>query len=219
MSRLVAYLSRTTHVPIGEDQAQHLEFARECANQFNGAYGEVLVEPRTILCEASKTLNYAGRPPNNMTATAKRVMSLREPQLKMSKSHQDPRSRIHINDSPQLIRDKIRVALTDSITGVSYDPANRPGLSNLLDIKSYLDGQRRTPEDFARLYHAMSMREFKVEVTNSITEGLASIRDKYNSLMESDGGRFLDEVAMNGTVKARREAEKTMSVVRRVIGL
>ncbi|KAL2037031.1 hypothetical protein N7G274_010316 [Stereocaulon virgatum] len=190
-----------THVPIGEDQTQHLEFARECATKFNRAYGEILVEPRTIL------------------STAKRVMSLREPRLKMSKSHQDPRSRIQINDNPQLIRDKIRVALTDSMTGVSYDPANRPGLSNLLDIMSYLDNQRRAPEDFARLYHAMSMRELKIEVTKSITEGLASVRDKYNSLMESDGGRFLDEVGMNGTIKARREAEKTMSAVRRVIGL
>ena len=157
---------------------------------------------------------------SNMTlATAKRVMSLKEPQLKMSKSHQDPRSRIHINDDPQLISDKIRLALTDSVKGVSYDPVNRPGVSNLLDIRSYLDGQRRTPEEVAKSCHAMSMQEFKVEVTNSISEGLASIRDKYNSLMNSGGGRFLDEVAMDGSIKARREAEKTMVAVRQVIGL
>lgn len=65
----------------------------------------------------------------------------------------------------------------------------------------------------------MSMQEFKVEVTNSISEGLANIRDKYNSLMNSGGGRFLDEVAMDGSIKARREAEKTMVAVRQVIGL
>ena len=164
-------------------------------------------------------LNYFNSSSNITPATAKRVMSLKEPQLKMSKSHQDPRSRIHINDDPQVISDKIRLALTDSVTGVSYDPANRPGVSNLLDIMSYLDGQRRTPEDFVKSCHAMSMREFKVEVTNSISEGLASIRDKYNSLMNSDGGRFLDEVAMDGSIKARREAEKTMVAVRQVIGL
>ncbi|KAL9062976.1 MAG: hypothetical protein Q9161_009675 [Pseudevernia consocians] len=190
-----------THVPVGEDQVQHLEFARQCAEQFNAVYGEVLVKPQTVL------------------SSAKRVMSLKEPYLKMSKSHQDFRSRIQINDDPQIIGDKIRLALTDSITGLSYDPENRPGVSNLLAIMSYLDEQGRTAEELAEAYNPMSMRQFKATVTSAISEGLASTRDKYHRIMNNDKTHYLDDIAIEGSNKARRQADMTMAAVRQVIGL
>lgn len=137
----------------------------------------------------------------------------------MSKSHQDFRSRIQINDGPQIIGDKIRLALTDSITGVSYDPDNRPGVSNLLAIMSYLDEQGRTAEELAEAYSSMSMRQFKATVTSAISEGLASTRDKYNRIMNNDQTHYLDDIAIEGSNKARRQADMTMAAVRQVIGL
>ena len=92
---------------------------------------------------------------NSFLAVAEPVMSLKAPHLKISKSHQDPRSRIHIDDGAQVIEDKIGHALTDLINGVSYDPANRSGISNLLEITSYFDYQRRTAGELARSYHAI----------------------------------------------------------------
>ena len=146
-------------------------------------------------------------------------MSLKEPQSKMSKSHIDERSRIHVNDTPQAISEKIKLALTDSVTGVSYDPISRPGVSNLLAIMSYLDDRGRTAKELALTYSDMDIRNFKSEVTNSISKGLESVRERYNSLMSAEGGNYLDDVAMNGSVKARERAKTTMAEVRHVIGL
>ena len=146
-------------------------------------------------------------------------MSLKDPHLKMSKSHQDTRSRICVNDGFQLISHKIRLALTDSVMGVSYDPINRPGVSNLLTIMAYLDDRARTPEELAQSYRTMSMREFKDEVSKSISDGLASIREKYNSLMSSNKGSFLDDIAIEGSIKAQKDAAETMAAVRQVVGL
>lgn len=137
----------------------------------------------------------------------------------MSKSHQDFRSRIHINDDPEIIGDKIRLALTDSIAGVSYDQEHRPGVSNLLAILSYLDEQGRTAEELAQACNSMSMQRFKATVTSAIAESLASTRDKYNRIMTNDETHYLDDIAIEGSRKARRQAEKTMAAVRHVIGL
>ena len=146
-------------------------------------------------------------------------MSLKEPRLKMSKSHQDFRSRIQINDGTEIIGDKIRLALTDSITGVSFDPEHRPGVSNLLAIMSYLDGEGRTAEELAQACKSLSMRQFKATATRAISESLASTRDKYNRIINNDETHYLDDIATEGSTKARRQADKTMAAVRQVIGL
>lgn len=146
-------------------------------------------------------------------------MSLKEPRLKMSKSHEDFRSRIQINDSPEVIGDKIRLALTDSGAGVSYDPESRPGVSNLLAIMSYLDEQGRTAEELAQVCNSMNMRQFKAVVTSAISESLATTRDKYNRIMDKDETHYLDDIAIEGSIKARRQADKTMAAVRQVVGL
>ena len=146
-------------------------------------------------------------------------MSLREPRLKMSKSHQDFRSRIQINDGPHVIDDKIKLALTDSLTGVSYDPNLRPGVSNLLAIMSYLDEKGRTAEELAQACTSMNMRQFKEMVASAISEGLSSTRDKYNRIMNNDETHYLDDIAIEGSNKARRQAETTMAAVRQAMGL
>ena len=146
-------------------------------------------------------------------------MSLQEPHLKMSKSHLDLRSRIHINDGPEVVADKIRLALTDSIPGVSYDPEHRPGVSNLLNIMSYLDREGRTAEELAQACSYMDMRQFKSVVTSAVSEKLADARDKYNRIMSDRGTHYLDDIAIEGSRKARRQAHTIMAKVRQVTGL
>ena len=146
-------------------------------------------------------------------------MSLQEPHLKMSKSHLDLRSRIHINDGPEIVADKIRLALTDSIAGVSYDPEHRPGVSNLLNIMSYLDREGRTAEELAQACSYMNMREFKATVTSAVSEKLADARDKYNRIMSDRETHYLDDIAIEGSRKARQQAHTIMAKVRQVTGL
>lgn len=146
-------------------------------------------------------------------------MSLRDPHLKMSKSHDDPRSRIHINDRSEVIEAKVKLALTDSIAGVSYERNARPGVSNLLDIMSYLDPQRRTSEELAQTYRTSTMRDLKREVTGVLTESLENIRARYESLVNAADSHYLEDIAREGSIKARKHAETTMLVVRKAIGL
>lgn len=154
-----------------------------------------------------------------MTAPAKRIMSLKQPTLKMSKSHEDPRSRILISDNAEDIRAKIRLALTDSTLGISYDPLHRPGVSNLLSILSYLDRERRSCEELAVLYQDLTMRQFKDVVTESIESCVSEIRDTYCVLMRRSGDDALDSIAQKGGLIANREANATMADVRKAIGL
>ena len=146
-------------------------------------------------------------------------MSLQKPHLKMSKSHLDSRSRIHINDDPEIVANKIRLALTDSIPGVSYDPEQRPGVANLLNIVSYLDGEGRTAEELAQACSYMNMRQFKAIVTSAISEKLADAREKYNRIMSDREAHYLDDIAIEGSRKARRQAHTVIAKVRQVIGL
>ena len=137
----------------------------------------------------------------------------------MSKSHQDFRSRIHIDDGPEMIANKIRLALTDSMTGVSYDPESRPGVSNLLVIMSVLDEHGRTAEQLAQACNSMDMRQFKATVASAVSESLANIRERYNRIMSEFETQYLDDIAIEGSNKARQQADKIMSAVRQVTGL
>ncbi|KAI4172984.1 MAG: hypothetical protein LQ346_008506 [Caloplaca aetnensis] len=193
-------LYRATHVPVGHDQAQHLEFARENAKNFNVAHGHFFEEPRTVI------------------SPAKRIMSLKDPLLKMSKSHQDPRSRIMLNDSPDDIQIKVKAALTDSVGGVSFNPSARPGVSNLLTLMALMDEDHRMEEQIAAESEALSMRAFKEEVARTIIKGMAEIKAKYDYFIDVRQRRRLQDVAALGNQEARRQAEDTMIHVRRLVG-
>ena len=141
--------------------------------------------------------------------------------LKMSKSHPNPNSRIHLNDSSEDISSKIRLAVTDSNSDVSYDPPARPGLSNLLDIMSSLDaingGGVRSPQELADEFESYSMQQLKKEVTSTVVRALAPVREKYEELVEQP--EYLDSVARQGAERARRRAQETMGRVREAVGL
>ncbi|TDZ25020.1 Tryptophan--tRNA ligase [Colletotrichum orbiculare MAFF 240422] len=192
---------RATHVPVGDDQRQHIEFARECATNFNHVFGPHLVSPETII------------------APAKRVMSLRDPTHKMSKSATDPRSRILITDSPEEIHKKVMGARTDSLDHVSYDLAKRPGVSNLLEILSMFDTAGIGPAGLAQNFSGTPLKEFKQAVAAGVVRGLAGIRQRYLDLVSVDKERYLSAVEAYGASKARRSAEETMTVIRETIGL
>ncbi|PTD10805.1 Tryptophan-tRNA ligase, mitochondrial [Fusarium culmorum] len=191
---------RATHVPVGHDQQQHLEFARECVTNFNAAYGNHLVSPQTLI------------PPVH------RVMSLNDPTSKMSKSHKSEKSRILITDSPEDIKAKIGSAKTDSIPGITYNQTERPGISNLLDILSIFDPEGRKGVDLAEQYSDISPKQLKDMVTDAVVGGLAGIRDKYLELLDKGDG-YLDSVEKIGAQKAQKSADDTMQIVRDSVGL
>jgi tryptophanyl-tRNA synthetase len=194
----------TTHVPVGEDQAQHLEFTRDLALGFNNIYSPdkpLLAVPQTLL------------------SPAKRVMSLAEPGKKMSKSDPKPKSRILITDSRDAIHSKIRAALTDPIQGVSYDRAARPGVSNLVDLLFHFDAAgAASPEELAADLQELSMRALKERVADAVDGGLRDVRGRYEELM---GGsqKELAALADEGAQRAESRAEETMEKVRDIMGL
>lgn len=195
---------RATHVPVGHDQAQHLEFARDVASGFNhvfGQGGQILLPPETII------------------SPAKRIMSLADPSLKMSKSHSNPKSRVLLTDAADVIRAKLKSAVTDSYDGISYDPEKRPGVSNLIDILYHTlpDHSIVTQHDLARDMENMSLRSLKEKVAAAVEDTVRPIRDRY-FLVVMDSGKLKD-IADMGAEKAGLSASKTMVEVKRAIGL
>lgn len=198
----------TTHVPVGEDQAQHLEFAREIAIGFNHEFAPHSTQPLLV-------------PPETILSPAKRVMSLKEPTKKMSKSDTKVDSRILITDSKEALRKKINSALTDSIDGISYDRQVRPGVSNLLDILYYLDeDQTESPAHLAQdMFGAgMSMKALKEKVADTVEEHIRPVREKYEEVMAMPDGS-LRGMQIAGAETARALAEPTMTKVKEAMGL
>ncbi|KAM3417860.1 hypothetical protein BST61_g6080 [Cercospora zeina] len=193
----------TTHVPVGHDQAQHLEFAREVANGFNHQYGANIFTP-----------------PETLISPAKRVMSLSDPTSKMSKSHPNPKSRILLTDSEETIKQKLKSAVTDSLSGISYNPQARPGVSNLIDLIYYSSGYDTTTagsqEDLAKEMETMSLRIVKDRAAEAVNNLVKPIRENYTKIMEHDG---LDAIAKAGADQAAYNARPTMNAVRKAVGL
>lgn len=153
------------------------------------------------------------------TAPAKRVMSLRDPLKKMSKSSPDPLSRILLTDTPDTIASRIRKATTDSTREITYDPENRPGVSNLIEM--YCHATRRS--DYAAVGEEMrtqglNMGGLKERVTEAIVEDLKGFRERWERL-EREGEGWLQEVREKGIEKAKESAERTLRDVKDVVGL
>ncbi|CUS08185.1 unnamed protein product [Tuber aestivum] len=203
-------IHKATHVPVGEDQAQHLELTREVASSFNKAFGkDILKLPITLLCTT----------PSAYATPAKRIMSLKDPTQKMSKSAADPASCILLTDSPREIHDKLRRAVTDSVTGPpTYDVQKRPGVSNLIEILAHI----RRQQDFdnvARDVSDLSLKAFKDLVADTISEHLEPIRDEYEKIIAESNREVLRFVASEGGRKARESAEETLAEVKEAVGI
>ncbi|CAL9727658.1 tryptophan--tRNA ligase, mitochondrial [Monosporozyma unispora] len=190
----------STHVPVGEDQTQHLELTRNIARRFNKMYkGRYLVEPQTIF------------------TPTKKVLSLNNPTKKMSKSDADPLSRIYLTDAPESIQKKIKKCLTDSISdNFYYDPENRPGVSNLINIVSGIQGKsvEEVEKDIA---HMKDYNTLKTYVSDIIIEDLTPVRIRYEQLIKDPA--YLMDVATKGSLeKARPIAQGTIKRLMETMG-
>ncbi|KAI0537364.1 tryptophanyl-tRNA synthetase [Xylaria digitata] len=193
---------RATHVPVGDDQKQHLEFARECVINFNHTYNKkLLVLPETL------------------TAPSPRVMSLRDPYQKMSKSSPNERSRILITSTPEEIRQRIMSAVTDSINMVTYEREDRPGVANLIELIVQCSSEPTTPEDVADSFMGANLGDLKAFCADAVIAELSGIRERYAEYLMHQNGKYLDDIEAAGAEVARRNAEETMRLVRDAVGL
>jgi tryptophanyl-tRNA synthetase len=144
---------KATHVPVGDDQIQHLELARDIAATFNSRFQrDVMVKPMAVESDHQQSLY--------------RIMNLREPTTKMSKSDPSPKSRIDLTDTGSQVRKKIMGATTDSLDGIWYDKSERPGISNLLSIFSAVTDQ--SVDALVAQYGNYRTGEFKREVASAV---------------------------------------------------
>ena len=189
-------LYQTHLVPIGSDQKQHLELARDIAERFNALYGDVFVVPDGYFPKVGA-----------------RVMSLQEPTRKMSKS--DPEETyIAILDKPEIIRKKMRRAVTDCDNTVVFDPENKPGVSNLMSIMSALTGM--SMDEITAAYDGQGYGKFKDAVADSVIAALEPIQKRYDEI--SADKAYLQDVLKSGAERAEAIAYKTMLKVRKKIG-
>ncbi|KAI9508816.1 hypothetical protein F5148DRAFT_837354 [Russula earlei] len=195
---ILAY--RATHVPVGEDQQQHLELTRDLAETFNRTYPN----PTPLF-----------QLPELILTPSKRVLSLRDPSSKMSKSAIDPNSRILLTDSYETIVKRIRSAVTDSIAGITFDPVERPGTSNLLTILSACTGE--APAALAERYAGSNHGTLKKDVVEAVEETLRKPRTEFARLCEDK--TFLAQVARDGAEKAQEHSDRTLKQVRKRVGL
>jgi tryptophanyl-tRNA synthetase len=176
-------------VPIGEDQRQHLELARDVAQRFNTRYGDTFVVPEGVFPE-----------------TGGRVMNLQEPSVKMSKSRGAESGTVLMLDPPATIRKKVKTAVTDSGTEVRYDPERKPGVSNLIELMTVVTGDSIAAVE-AR-YDGSGYGRFKQEVGDALVELLEPIQRRYQEL-RSDPGE-LERLLALGAAKAREASAPTL---------
>ena len=148
-------------------------------------------------------------------APSRRILSLRDPTSKMSKSSPDVQSRILLTDSTSKIKSKIQASVTDSILGVTYDPVNRPGTSNLLTILAACTDE--SPEVVALRYEGKSHRELKADTADAVEELLKGPREDFERVRNEKG--YLIEIAKQGAEQAKERSSATLKEVRTMVGL
>ncbi|MER7050201.1 tryptophan--tRNA ligase [Streptomyces jumonjinensis] len=186
----------TDEVPVGEDQTQHVELARDLAVRFNQRYGHTFVVPK------------ATRPP-----VAARVMDLQDPTSKMGKSHESGAGIVYLLDDADLVRRKIMRAVTDSGHEVEYDKERRPGLANLLEILAACIGGN--PAELAPVY--TSYGALKKDTADAVVELLRPLRERHAELAADAG--YVDAVLAQGSERARGTARPRVDAAYAAIGL
>lgn len=189
-------LYQTDAVPVGDDQRQHVELTRDIANTFNARFGETFVEPRALIREVGA-----------------RIMSLDDPEKKMSKSSGEA-SYIALLDKPEVIRKKIARATTDSQRTIVFDES-RAGIFNLLTIYQLLTEQTR--EQIEAEFEGKGYKEFKEALGERLVETLAPIQQRYQELTANRAE--LDRLLEEGAERVRPIARKTLAKVKRKMGL
>ncbi|QIY59955.1 tryptophan--tRNA ligase [Streptomyces sp. RPA4-5] len=186
----------THEVPVGEDQAQHVELTRDLAERFNQRYGATFVVPRTTL-----------------PAVAARVMDLQEPTSKMGKSHARTAGVISLLDEPEVVRKKVLRAVTDAERDVVYDAEQRPGVANLLNVLAACTGG--DPERLAGEYD--SYGALKKDVAEAVVETLRPVRERHAELAADPA--YVDGVLRRGAERARALAGPRVDAAFEAVGL
>jgi len=184
-------------VPIGEDQKQHLELCRDVAVRFNGIYGDIFTVPEPFIAK-----------------TGARIMSLQEPEKKMSKSATNESNVIYLLDNPDVIMKKCKRAVTDSGTEIRYCPEEQPGVSNLLTI--YACATNRTIDECTAELEGAGYGTLKTRVGESVVELLAPYQKRYAELQADTA--YIDSVVKQGAERANEMACKTIAAVKQAVG-
>jgi tryptophanyl-tRNA synthetase len=191
-------LYHADEVPVGEDQRHHIELARDIGQRFNHRFGETFALPKAI-----------------HPVAAARVMDLQDPTVKMSKSQSTEKGIIRVLDDPARIAKKIRSAVTDSATDIRHDPAEKPGVSNLLEILSAVTGD--AVDALAATYDGHGYGRFKGAVAEAVVERLTPIQRRYRELAADPAE--VERVLAQGAERARAIAAPTLERAKDAMGL
>lgn len=189
-------LYNADYVPVGEDQRQHLELTRDLAERFNHRYSPTFTVPKPMI--------------NDSTS---KIMSLKEPQFKMSKSDVDKNASIFLLDDEKTILRKIKGAVTDSEANFAYRD-EQAGLKNLIDLYCAFTG--KTPDQVVSVYEGNSYAQFKEDLAQVIIDELLPIQARFKAFL--DDKKMLDQILEEGRLKAKRSAYRMISKVYRKVG-
>ena len=189
-------IHKANEVPVGDDQTQHLELTRNIAERFNANYGEIFPIPE-------KTSGKSGA----------RLMSLRHPENKMSKSSDDINGTIYFNDEKDNILKKFKSSVTDSENIVRYDPKNKPGISNLIEIYAAVNDKEisETEKEFENSQYG----EFKIAVAETVIDYLDPIKKNFDDLTSDN----LEDIVVSNLKLAKDSAQKTIIEVEEALGI
>lgn len=190
---ILAY--KAAFVPVGEDQRQHIELARDAARNFNKRFGETFPEPKGIYVKGL------------------RIKSLDDQTKKMSKSL--PKGCLYLADPPEVIRRKVRAAVTDSGSEIDYQPNEKPAIANLLIIYSEFSG--RSIEDIVKEHAGSSYAAFKDSLADVLISSLSEFREKRQRLLKDPGS--IRRIVGKGADRAREVASLTLAEAKVKMGL
>lgn len=185
------------YVPVGGDQKQHVELARDIAIRFNKKYGDTFKIPEPMI-----------------TKMGTKIMDLQDPIHKMSKSNENQKGVIRLLDDEKTIRKKIMSATTDSESSIHFDVENKPGISNLINIYSSLTGI--STQDIEEKYKNSNYGTFKSELADIVVEELSKIQKKYYEILDSD---ILDKILDDGKEKTSTIAKEKYETMKHKIGI
>lgn len=191
-------LYQTNLVPVGEDQRQHLELARDIVRRFHEMYQPIFIEPKGLI----------------LTNGSSRIMSLVDGTMKMSKSHPNDLSRINLLDSPETIQKKFKRCKTDSISHLEYGNPTRPECNNLLNIYQELTGH--STEKVVADVTGMNWGQFKPLLTEIVIEHLKPIQENYSRIIQDES--YLDQVLSEGKENAEVLANETLRRAKDAMG-
>lgn len=186
----------TNFVPVGHDQKQHLELTRDIAIRFNNKYGETFVVPEHIIQKVGA-----------------RIMSFDDPTSKMSKSNENPHSKISVLDSPSKIKKTIMKATTDSEGIIRFDEINKPGISNLLTVYSVLGGI--SIEEIESKYAGVGYGQFKKDLVEVVVDNLTPLQNRYNEIIDSGE---VHTILQDGAKKANEISQEVLNRVKEKVG-